>query len=80
MTELEMMQFFSKFGEVLDAKIITDRDGGKSKGYIVLDINEQAAMLAFCFRYGFVTFATEEQAASVYSKVSVCITAKLHGH
>lgn len=34
MTELEMMQFFSKFGEVLDAKIITDRDGGKSKGYV----------------------------------------------
>lgn len=32
MTELEMTQFFSQFGEVKDAKIITDRDGGKSKG------------------------------------------------
>lgn len=33
MTELELTQFFSKFGEVKDAKIITDRDGGKSRGY-----------------------------------------------
>ena len=32
MTELEMTQFFSKYGEVKDAKIITDRDGGKSRG------------------------------------------------
>lgn len=32
MTELELTQFFSKFGEVLDAKIIFDRDGGKSRG------------------------------------------------
>lgn len=33
MTELEMSQFFSAYGEVKDAKIITDRDGGKSRGY-----------------------------------------------
>lgn len=33
MTELELTQFFSKFGDVKDAKIITDRDGGKSRGY-----------------------------------------------
>lgn len=53
MTEMELTNFFSKFGEVKDAKIITDRDGGKSRGY------------------GFVTFATEEQAAYVYSKGSI---------
>lgn len=29
---MEMTEFFSKFGEVKDAKIITDRDGGKSRG------------------------------------------------
>lgn len=32
LTELELSKFFSKFGEVKDTKIITDRDGGKSKG------------------------------------------------
>ena len=35
MTEMELTQFFSKFGEVKDAKIITDRDGGKSRGYAI---------------------------------------------
>lgn len=30
---MELTKFFSKFGDVRDAKIITDRDGGKSRGY-----------------------------------------------
>lgn len=32
MTEMELSKFFSQFGEVRDTKIITDRDGGKSRG------------------------------------------------
>jgi len=32
MTEFELSNFFSQYGEVRDSKIITDRDGGKSKG------------------------------------------------
>lgn len=39
-TELELKNFFQSFGEVKDAKIITDRDGS-SKGYVTLRLRLQ---------------------------------------
>lgn len=52
MTELELTKFFSKFGEVKDAKIITDRDGGKSRGLVgEKSTLLQHQLLTFIFHY-----------------------------
>jgi RNA recognition motif-containing protein len=44
--DAKLAEVFSAYGEVTDAKVITERGTGRSKGF------------------GFVTFATEEQAAA----------------
>jgi len=42
MKEEELKQAFSKFGQVLSVKIITDRRTGKSKGYGFVEMDSEA--------------------------------------
>ncbi|MGC8825285.1 MAG: RNA recognition motif domain-containing protein [Bacteroidales bacterium] len=42
MKEEELKQAFSKFGQVLSVKIITDRRTGKSKGYGFVEMDNEA--------------------------------------
>ncbi|MEW6357894.1 MAG: RNA-binding protein [Planctomycetota bacterium] len=42
-TEAELRQLFEQFGEVASAKVITDRDTGRSKGFGFVEMATQAA-------------------------------------
>jgi RNA recognition motif-containing protein len=42
MKEDDLKQAFSKFGQVLSVKIITDRRTGKSKGYGFVEMDNEA--------------------------------------
>ena len=42
MAEAELETLFAGFGEVTSAKIITDRDTGKSKGFGFVEMSNQA--------------------------------------
>jgi RNA recognition motif-containing protein len=42
MKEEDLKQAFSKFGQVLSVKIITDRRTGKSKGYGFVEMDNEA--------------------------------------
>lgn len=50
-TDEGLRQAFAPFGEISEAKVITDRDTGRSRGF------------------GFVTFATDEDAKTAISKM-----------
>jgi len=47
-----LRQAFEQFGEIVEAKVITDRESGRSRGF------------------GFVTFTTDESAASAISAMN----------
>ncbi len=42
-TEDELQQFFSRYGEVLACRIITERATGRSKGYGFVEVKEEDA-------------------------------------
>lgn len=42
LTEDEMKEFFSQAGEVVSARIITDRDTGRSKGFGFVEMADDA--------------------------------------
>ena len=46
MTEDELKDIFSEFGEVESAKIITFRETGRSKGYGFVEMEDEAAKKA----------------------------------
>jgi hypothetical protein len=41
--EAQLTQIFSAYGEVASAKVITDRDTGRSKGFGFVEMNDDAA-------------------------------------
>jgi len=41
MTERELSEAFERFGNVSSARIITDRDTGRSKGFGFVDMSDQ---------------------------------------
>ena len=43
MTEEELQETFAQFGEVTSAKIITDRETGRSKGFGFIEMADSAA-------------------------------------
>ena len=43
MTESGLSEVFEEFGEVTSAKIITDRDTGRSKGFGFVEMSDAAA-------------------------------------
>lgn len=42
-TEDSLMDAFSKFGSVVSARIITDRDSGRSKGFAFVEMQDEKA-------------------------------------
>ena len=42
-TDQDLLDAFSPFGEVTDAKVITDRDTGRSKGFAFITFATQSA-------------------------------------
>jgi RNA recognition motif-containing protein len=43
MTDASLRELFEKFGEVSSAKIVNDRETGKSKGFGFVEMTDQAA-------------------------------------
>ena len=43
LTESALRELFEEFGEVTSAKIITDRDTGRSKGFGFVEMSDKAA-------------------------------------
>ncbi len=39
----QLQQIFSSYGEISSAKVITDRDSGRSKGFGFVEMNDDAA-------------------------------------
>jgi len=42
-TDEELKSMFSKFGEVTSAKVITDRESGRSRGFAFVEMADEAA-------------------------------------
>lgn len=42
-TEEELRSMFSKYGEVASAKVITDRETGRSRGFAFVEMPDEAA-------------------------------------
>jgi len=45
-TDEELKSMFSKYGEVTSAKVITDRETGKSRGFAFVEMADKAAETA----------------------------------
>ncbi len=45
-TEAELKELFEEYGEVNSAKIITDRETGRSRGFGFVEISEESAQKA----------------------------------
>ncbi|HLZ90062.1 MAG TPA: RNA-binding protein [Puia sp.] len=45
-TNEELASLFEKFGEVTSAKVITDRETGRSRGFAFVEMEDKAAELA----------------------------------
>jgi len=45
-TQDQLVDFFTQYGEITDAKLITDRDTGRSKGFGFITFAEQSAVEA----------------------------------
>jgi RNA recognition motif-containing protein len=45
LTESAMRELFEEFGEVTSAKIITDRDTGRSKGFGFVEMSDKTAAM-----------------------------------
>lgn len=45
-TDQDLEEMFSKFGDVDSAKVITDRDTGRSRGFGFVEMGEQSARSA----------------------------------
>lgn len=46
LTNEELSAFFSQFGEVLSARIIKDRETGRSRGFAFVEFNSEEAVEA----------------------------------
>lgn len=46
LTNEELSAFFSQFGEVLSARIIKDRESGRSRGFAFVEFNSEEAVEA----------------------------------
>ena len=46
LTDEEMHEFFSQFGEVVSARVIKDRDTGRSRGFGFVEFTSEEAMQA----------------------------------
>ncbi len=42
-TDESLQEVFSQFGEVTEAKVITDRDNGRSRGFAFVTFSEESA-------------------------------------
>ncbi|KAF0134430.1 MAG: RNP-1 like RNA-binding protein [Candidatus Saganbacteria bacterium] len=52
-TDAELREKFSEFGTVLDARVITDKMSGKSKGFGFVDMEDDGAEKAIAGLSGF---------------------------